>query len=704
MNLSEQQKEIVNTTANKVVVIASAASGKAQPNSTIIPTPNGYKTIGELKIGDKVFNRFGKPETVIGVFPQGKKQIYKITFQDKREVLCCGEHLWSYDNSHNGFTTKTLKEMYEQGWIKKDNRGHNSYKYRIPNLTQSVEYDKKDFAVNPYTIGCFLGDGCCLESRLTLSSNDEFIVQRIATIEGFNYKKAHPDNYSWHFFELNNQQPIKTKLFFSQYSKELICYCHEKRIPKEYLLGNTEQRLELLRGLMDTDGTVGNGRNSPSYATNSYQLALDVAELCRSLGIFCTIFTNDRRDSGKNIEYTVNIAIDRTKLSTIFKLPRKVAKAKNYEGKPCRMTHKFVSIYNIEPLEEEVEMTCIQVDDSEHLYLTNDFIVTHNTAVLVERVKHLIELGEDPKYIVLITFTNAAAEELAERLGHPQGMFIGTIHSYANYLLLANGNETHDLLEEEQFDKLFNRIKHNLGCIKPVRHLLLDESQDSNETHFEFLLDMIKPLNYMIMGDHKQSIYRWNGAYPDYIINLSKQSDVTTYELNENYRNATSILNYAKNLIMVAGYDYRDSSIPMRGVSGKVVPDLKYNPDAIAKTFSQMRDGFGDWFILTRTNSQIDEVVRVLEKYKVPYDTFKRAQLDNKELNKKMKENTVKVLTIHTAKGLEANNVIVVGARFYNLEERCISYVAATRARNVLIWTRMPYGNKQSQGTVNWEK
>ena len=117
-----------------------------------------------------------------------------------------------------------------------------------------------------------------------------------------------------------------------------------------------------------------------------------------------------------------------------------------------------------------------------------------------------------------------------------------------------------------------------------------------------------------------------------------------------------------------------------------------------------MSDGFGEWFILTRTNAQIDEIANVFKRYGIPYDTFKRAQLDNKELNKKMKENTVKILTIHTAKGLEANNVIVIGAKFYNVEERCISYVAATRARNLLIWTKMPYRRLPSQSTTNWEK
>ena len=323
------------------------------------------------------------------------------------------------------------------------------------------------------------------------------------------------------------------------------------------------------------------------------------------------------------------------------------------------------------------------------------------TTVLTERVRYLLSQGADAKKIVLITFTNAAAEELAERLDHPKGLFIGTIHSYANYLLLAHGRDTADLLEAEQFDKLFERIKRHPSCIKEVEHLLLDESQDSNESHFEFLLDMVQPKNYMLVGDWRQSIYRWNGAFPDYLIGLTRDLSVTTYDLTENYRNGYKILDFARGIISPAGYDYRDYSIPMRGVSGRVM-DLEYSPVAIARTLKEKND-YGKWFILTRTNDQIDEISRYLKIEGVPYDTFKRSALDNKELGEKMKENTVKVLTIHTAKGLEADNVIVIGAKFFNVEERCVSYVAATRARNLLVWTKMPSkAKKQSFVSSQW--
>jgi DNA helicase-2/ATP-dependent DNA helicase PcrA len=343
----------------------------------------------------------------------------------------------------------------------------------------------------------------------------------------------------------------------------------------------------------------------------------------------------------------------------------------------------------------------IVTTDADHVVVIAS-AASGKTTVLVERVKYLLGKGVDPKKIVVITFTNAAAEELAERLDHPKGLFIGTIHSYANYLLLANGRDTSDILENEEFDRLFDRIKKHPKCLKEVEHLLLDESQDSNEEHFEFLLDMVQPKNYMIVGDHKQSIYRWNGAYPEYLINLSHDADVYTFDLTENYRNGYKILNFARNIINAAGYEYQDKSTPMRGVEGKVV-DVEYSPVAIARTIKQMGN-FGEWFVLTRTNAQLDEIAYYLKKENVPIDTFKRSELDSKELNNKMKQDTVKVLTIHTAKGLEANNVVVIGAKFFNVEERCVSYVAATRARNLLIWTKTPARAKKATMMSSWER
>ena len=311
------------------------------------------------------------------------------------------------------------------------------------------------------------------------------------------------------------------------------------------------------------------------------------------------------------------------------------------------------------------------------------------TRCLSERVKWLLNQGVPADEIVTITFTNAAAEEISERVGNPPGLFIGTIHSLANYYLRLGGVDTSKVLNDERFDDLFRLIKKHPECIKPVTHLIVDESQDSTPEQFEFLLDMIAPKNYMLLGDHRQAIYRFANATPEYILSLMESPEVTTYELNENYRNAPEILRFAKNGIRTLGKDYEDHSVPMRGKGGRVV-DVPYSGEGIATTIQRYvtrgECDYKDWFILTRTNAELDAIMQVLKRHKIPADTFKRAQLDNKGLKEKMRENTVKVLTIHTAKGLEADNVVVIGARNRDVEEKCVSYVAATRARNLLVW------------------
>jgi superfamily I DNA/RNA helicase len=344
------------------------------------------------------------------------------------------------------------------------------------------------------------------------------------------------------------------------------------------------------------------------------------------------------------------------------------------------------------------------VDNDNNVIFVEAAAASGKTATIVEKIKR--ELAANQGKVVAFTFTNAAAEEMYDRVGikDPEKLFIGTIHSYCVQILLAHGiDQAIQYCEEQWFDSLFKLVKKNPECAKPVYCIVCDEMQDCNENQFEFIFDILHAEKYFCCYDKRQSIYRWNGAHPEFIDDYADKMYADIVTLNENYRNATSILNFAKNIINLAGWDYRDESIPMRGLSGRVSSDIEYNPHAIARTLAAYNGNYNDWFVLTRTNDQIEEFCHYLKLFNVPYDTFKRAELNNKELNERMKANTVKVLTIHSAKGLEANNVIVVGPKFYNLEEKCISYVAATRARNVLIWTRMPNKKRKQSMVNNWE-
>lgn len=268
------------------------------------------------------------------------------------------------------------------------------------------------------------------------------------------------------------------------------------------------------------------------------------------------------------------------------------------------------------------------------------------TRILTERVRFLLDHNVAPRDIVAITFTNAAAGEISERLGNPKGVFIGTVHSYANFLLQASGRDTSKIINDEDFDRLFKEVKRHPGCIRHVSYLLLDEAQDSTPQQFEFLLDMVNPENFMLVGDVKQSIYRWNGATPDFIVELMEDPDVTTYPLAYNYRNGNSILKFAKRILAREGDEYQDDSIAVRRAEGRVI-EAPFSAKTIGETLARYNGPYNDWFVLTRTNGELDMVCDALADAGVPYSTFKRAQMTNRDLQKQMAKNTVKVLTIH---------------------------------------------------------
>lgn len=325
------------------------------------------------------------------------------------------------------------------------------------------------------------------------------------------------------------------------------------------------------------------------------------------------------------------------------------------------------------------------------------------TTVLTERVKYLIEQGADPSKTVVITFTNAAAEEMKKRIGEiGKGVFINTIHSYANYLLLSEGINTSEVLSEENFDGLFELVSDNLNCIQQVDYLLVDEVQDCDTHQFEFLLDYINPKSFFFVGDIRQTIYEWRDSRPDILYSLTQREDVTTYALRQNYRNGREIITFASNIINKLGIKYTDNTIPMRKAKGRVF-QMNYSINNIIDKILYSQGDFGDWFILVRNNDQLKEIYDELVSSGIPCETFKKSDLNRDSLKEKLNNNTVKILTIHAAKGLEAKNVIVVGVHL-NIKDKesyRIAYVAATRAKDLLIWCT----NKKPKKIklTNWE-
>lgn len=702
MILDKEQKLAVETKKRNVLVAAAAGSGKCIPDYCEIPTYNkGLKKVSDIKIGDLLIDRKGSPTKVIGVFPQKEeKEIVKIHFNDGRIAECCEEHLWNIQYKiHKGVKYKTVsvKEMIDIVNKKGYKKQKDGYILKIQ-VNEPVKYYKKDLKIDPYVLGLFLGDGSFRESTLHFYTNDYELVEKIEQKTRWTAYRYKDDKHIYRYqFRRNTGylNPINTSEFLTDYPELVNSISYEKFIPEDYKFSSIEQRYELIQGLMDTDGYVDE-RGRCSYTSTSLILIKDMEFILRSLGFIVTIEEDKRDKYTLGICYTLHIQGKIENKKKLFKLSRKLERFNNLENSIYLKDN--IAITKIEKTGIKTKMTCFLVDNDEHLFLMNDYIVTHNTRVITERLKFLLDNGADPSKIFAITYTNAAAQEMRERIGNSE-VFIGTIHSLANRILLLNGVDTTPFLNDEEFDRLFEAIKDNNIELPEVEHLLIDEFQDICENEYEFTMETLKPRNFFVVGDSRQAIYSFKGANYKYFMDLINNPFVQVYELNNNYRCGEEIISYAQ-IFLDNMYDIYDTPVYCKsGIEGEV----ERVPFSLDTILEYLKEGnYKDWFILCRKNSEIEDISYFLEKKKIPYTSFKKSELSLEELNEKVEANIVKVLTVHSAKGLESKNVIVVGLRNWNQEEKRVCYVAATRAKERLIWMNEVPKRKTNYKMQNW--
>ena len=261
-----------------------------------------------------------------------------------------------------------------------------------------------------------------------------------------------------------------------------------KHIPREYLESSKEQRLELLKGLMDNDGSIGVApRYNCSYSTISPQLRDDVLELVRSLGYKASVSVDDRvgEKHHKNISYEINILIPNGEKHNLFSLPRKLERVKEAQLlKEKNRRYDRVEISDIIDMGYEEEMTCIMVDNDEHLYLCNDFVVTHNTTSQKLMLQYAKETGQS---IVFLAPTGRARKKLAEYTGHTAH----TIHSFVGSMLSDMKYNIYFVDESSMVDvvlamKLLNVVPENSKIV-----FAGDDSQIPSVAYGNFLYDCL---------------------------------------------------------------------------------------------------------------------------------------------------------------------------------------------------------------------
>lgn len=380
------------------IVLGPSSFGKVQPFDSQIVTPNGYKNMGDIKVGDYVIGKNGKPTKVIGVYPHKNWEFYKVTFSDNVQTECGKEHLWNVNSLYqrcgkkyvkgtyskdgykkvyqpdHSFKTLSLEEIMEKGLYRKWG-SKNIYNFKIP-MCEPVHFNNIPVKIDPYVIGYMIGDGNFNSGVITVGNLDSEEV--ISILKG----KEH--SFIPHFREKRNVYSFTFGANFIHLLSEyydITSVAHQKYIHNDYLFNSLENRIELLNGLMDSDGTCQKNGCS-CYNTKSKQLAEDVKQLVLSLGGFaivrekkCGYFNkkyNEYRDCG--IQYEVTITLCDPSIP-IFKLKRKQDRVV-YRNK--RKGERFIK--SVEP-SRICDGQCIKVDAEDELYLTDDFIVTHNTSL-----------------------------------------------------------------------------------------------------------------------------------------------------------------------------------------------------------------------------------------------------------------------------------------------------------------------------------
>lgn len=422
----------------------STGVGKGHPMGTLIPTleersQSGYTKVEDIRVGDHVFSPDGEPVEVLGVFPRGEMDLYKVTFSDGRSTVVDKDHLWGVylykhdreDDNLMVMATHRLANILSNASSRKTRK----LRFSVP-MGKPVQWPERELPVDPYVMGAFIADGCLTKSikALTISSDDEFVVAKCAErlgVGGYKYyavKHRRPDgsyrsNYNWHFTtgETRNGRDCLVPKYqvFGGIDNVVDTRSVERRIPKEYLHASVAQRWDLAQGLFDCDGSIGGndgGRYNVSYSTPCEGLARDVRELLLSLGVMSTI-TKHHRNNGqgsKSIEYNLHVRTAHDDKARFFSLPRKVAIANEAAVNGSEKTYDvdYADIVSVEPVDYKAETVCLYVDHPDHLYQCDDFIVTHNT----EMTKQLADiLFGDQRRLLRFDMTEYANDDSLER-------------------------------------------------------------------------------------------------------------------------------------------------------------------------------------------------------------------------------------------------------------------------------------------------
>lgn len=382
-------REIIEQDKIEIALGGSIGSGKASTLDSHIVGPDGYFKMRDAYIGREVIGQDGKTYKINGIFPQGIKSVYKITFNDNTYVKCTEDHLWNIkeasSDENTPYITKSVRWMLDQG-VRNE---RNQLNFKIP-VTLPVNFNSKDeLPLDPYLVGHLISNAYIDETTIDVSIHEQDIVDKISAIldkyECVLYNYTPDDASKFHIINKFKNKNVSNPVVLSAMNLGLDKNPGVKLIPKIYLHASIEDRIQLLQGMFCSSGYIYD--NKYFYTTVSEQLFNDFKYLIESLGGYVIIpkpEPNYYTDTDSSISYT-----DSYIRNICFRLPNYItplSSSKHYsEYTPSHeydkpYLHRFIT--NIEYVGEE-ECQCISVDNPEGLYLMDNFTVTHNTTAAI---------------------------------------------------------------------------------------------------------------------------------------------------------------------------------------------------------------------------------------------------------------------------------------------------------------------------------
>jgi replicative DNA helicase len=369
--------------------------GKAISNTTKILTASGWKTVGEVKVGEYLFGKDGDLTKVIKVHPQKElKDVYIVKLKDGREIECCEDHLWSFvrktkkrDYNEVASTKEIIKLSESIGGFKNSKIGNMFF---LPK-NEAVRFPTKKFSTDPYTMGAILGGASFLfdksDKTLRLNSKDPFVVKKIAELENLLHVRGNEGKNNW-FFEHKDgkHKNVWVQDFLQDFEELWNVKSGEKYIPYSLLSSSIDQRFRLLNGLMDIGGFIEE-RGKVIYSTSSIRMKDSILELLRGLGFSASCSETKSRYVEGSINYTIRVQATLEEKMQLFSSDNKKEELVDLIIFSKRVVDKsLVAIVDIVKTDKKAEMTCFTVDNEDSLFLVGDFVVTHNTRLAVDDI------------------------------------------------------------------------------------------------------------------------------------------------------------------------------------------------------------------------------------------------------------------------------------------------------------------------------